>query len=329
MTGFAGMVISFAPAIGPTYGGIVSETMSWRMIFWLILPLALISLVIGQLTIDTQPIGNPKRFSYLSLFLLGLALILVVYSVSLIGNGGLTGRFWFSLCLGIIFSLLFIYVNNSGHSQLLNLSIFRVVPIRLSTITYFNLQFINIGISLVIPVYMQYVLHSSAMVAGLVLLPGSAIGAIIAPLGGRWADQQGYAKPVITGSALLVIGASCFILFQSRLTALTVAIFFLILRIGFNLSFSCTISNASMLVKQENSSDVNSVFNMVQQFAGSMGTGLLASLVAYFQNQSTGSLINRTMIGGRVDYLIVACLALVTLITVILNYRIQEKNKLN
>lgn len=329
MTGFAGMVISFAPAIGPTYGGIVSETMSWRMIFWLILPLALISLVIGQLTIDTQPIGNPKRFSYLSLFLLGLALILVVYSVSLIGNGGLTGRFWFSLCLGIIFSLLFIYVNNSGHSQLLNLSIFRVVPIRLSTITYFNLQFINIGISLVIPVYMQYVLHSSAMVAGLVLLPGSAIGAIIAPLGGRWADQQGYAKPVITGSALLVIGVSCFILFQARLTALTVATFFLILRIGFNLSFSCTISNASMLVKQENSSDVNSVFNMVQQFAGSMGTGLLASLVAYFQNQSTGSLINRTMIGGRIDYLIVTCLALVTLITVILNYRIQEKNKLN
>ena len=299
------------------------------MIFWLILPLALISLVIGQLTIDTQPIGNPKRFSYLSLFLLGLALILVVYSVSLIGNGGLTGRFWFSLCLGIIFSLLFIYVNNSGHSQLLNLSIFRVVPIRLSTITYFNLQFINIGISLVIPVYMQYVLHSSAMVAGLVLLPGSAIGAIIAPLGGRWADQQGYAKPVITGSALLVIGVSCFILFQARLTALTVATFFLILRIGFNLSFSCTISNASMLVKQENSSDVNSVFNMVQQFAGSMGTGLLASLVAYFQNQSTGSLINRTMIGGRIDYLIVTCLALVTLITVILNYRIQEKNKLN
>ena len=43
MTGFAGMVISFAPALGPTYGGIVSEMLSWRMIFWLILPLAIIS----------------------------------------------------------------------------------------------------------------------------------------------------------------------------------------------------------------------------------------------------------------------------------------------
>lgn len=329
MTGFAGMVISFAPAIGPTYGGIVSETLSWRMIFWLILPLALISLIIGQLTIDTQPIGNTKHFSYLGLFILALSIILIVYSVSLIGTGGLTGQFWIILCLGIVFFLLFIYVNHSGNSQLLNLSIFRVVPLRFSTITYFNLQFINIGISLVIPVYMQYVLHSSAMVAGLVLLPGSAIGAFVAPLGGRWADQQGYAKPVITGSALLVIGASCFIIFQQKLTALAVAAFFLVLRIGFNLAFSCTISNASMLVKQENSSDVNSVFNMVQQFAGSMGTGLLASLIAYFQNQPTGSLSERTIIGGRVDYLIVTCLALLTLLIVTCNYRIQGRNKPN
>lgn len=327
MTGFAGMVISFAPAIGPTYGGIVSEAMSWRMIFWLLLPLVFISLVVGQLTINTQPIGNTKSFSYLSLCLLAVALISTVYSVSLIGGGGLSARFWISLCLGIIFFALFIYSNNSGSSRLLNFAIFRVVSLRLSTITYFNLQFINIGISLVIPVYMQYVLHSSAMVAGLVLLPGSAVGAIIAPLGGRWADQQGYAKPVITGSILLVLGTSCFILFQARLTALTVATFFLILRIGFNLAFSCTISNASMLVRQENSSDVNSVFNMVQQFAGSMGTGLLASLVAYSQNYGNGSLAYRTMIGGKIDYVITAGLALVTLITVIYNYRIQGKKR--
>ncbi|MCI1975606.1 MAG: MFS transporter [Limosilactobacillus sp.] len=325
MTGFAGMVISFAPAIGPTYGGIVSETMSWRMIFWLILPLALVSLVVGQLTIRNQPIGNTKRFSYLSLLLLSLALITVIYSMSLIGNNGLTGPFWLFLCIGLFLALLFIYVNNHGRSQLLNLSIFRVVPIRLSTITYFNLQFINIGISLVIPVYMQYVLHSSAMVAGLVLLSGSLVGALLAPFGGRWADQQGYAQPVTTGSVLLVIGALCFIIFQAELTAITVTIFFLILRIGFNLAFPNTISNASMLVEQENSSDVNSVFNMVQQFAGSMGTGLLASLISYFQKQTTGSAAQRTMVGGRLDYLIVTCLAILTFITVVCNYQIQRK----
>ena len=39
MTGFAGMIISFAPALGPTYGGLVVSAASWRIIFWLLLPL--------------------------------------------------------------------------------------------------------------------------------------------------------------------------------------------------------------------------------------------------------------------------------------------------
>lgn len=328
MTGFAGMVISFAPALGPTYGGIVSEMLSWRMIFWLILPLAIISLIVGQMTIRNQPLGNDKQFSYLSLGLLAVALIAIIYAMSLIGKGGLSLRFWLFIGCGLIFFALFLYSNNHGQSQLLNLSIFKVVPLRLSTITYFNLQFINIGISLVIPVYMQYVLHSSAMIAGLVLLPGSIVGALLAPLGGRWADQQGYAKPVVTGSILLVAGALCFVLFQQKLTVLTATLFFLILRAGFNLAFPNTISNASMLVAQANSSDVNSVFNMVQQFAGSMGTGLLASLVAYFQNQPAGSLAQRTILGGQIDYIIVACLAILTLLIVVVNYHIQLNNKM-
>lgn len=64
MTGFAGMVISFAPALGPTYGGWISAVSSWRMIFWLLLPFVLVSLVLGQLYIRNQPIGNEKPFSY-------------------------------------------------------------------------------------------------------------------------------------------------------------------------------------------------------------------------------------------------------------------------
>lgn len=83
-----------------------------------------------------------------------------------------------------------------------------------------------------------------------------------------------------------------------------------------------------MLVAQANSSDVNSVFNMVQQFAGSIRTGLLASLVAYFQNQPAGSLAQRTMLGGQIDYIIVACLAILTFLTVVVNYRIQLNNKM-
>lgn len=325
MTGFAGMVISFAPAIGPTYGGVVAELLSWRMIFWLILPVALISLVIGQLTIRSKPVGNDKPFSYLGLILLATALILVVYATSLIGKQGFSIAFWSWFLAGTMVFAIFLYVNNHGESRLLDFSIFRQVPLRFSAQTYFNLQFINIGISLVIPVYMQYVLHSSAMIAGLVLLPGSICGALIAPLAGRWADQQGFAKPVITGGSLLTIGGCLFVFLQNQLNMWTAMLFFLILRLGFNIAFSNTISNASMLVKVENSSDVNSIFNMIQQFAGSMGTGLLASIIALFQKSNVGSIAEQTFDGGRIDYIVILCLAVITLGATLINYRLQRK----
>lgn len=325
MTGFAGMVISFAPALGPTYGGFISETLSWRMIFWLLLPLALISLVLGQLYIRNKPFGNDRPFSYGSLLSLAVALLAFVYGCSTIGKTGFGPAFWILMVIGLVFLLTFIYVNNHGKSQLFDLTVFRVKPLRLSTLTYFNLQFINIGISLVIPLYAQYVLHTSATVAGLVLLPGTVLGALLAPVAGRIADEQGFAKPVTCGGALLLIGAACFVIFQGQLTALWLMIFFLILRVGFNFAFGNTISNATVLVDQRNSSDVNSIFNMVQQFAGSLGTGLLASIIALTQQGGNGSVGQRTFTGGRFDYLLVMVMALVVVIAIIINYRWQKR----
>ena len=103
--------------------------------------------------------------------------------------------------------------------------------------------------------------------------------------------------------------------------------FFLVLRIGFNFAFGNTISNATVLVDARNSADVNSIFNMVQQFAGSLGTVFLAAVLAVFQNNGTGSLASRTYAGGRVDYIFLTVLAAVVLCAIIVNYRLQKQGK--
>lgn len=327
MTGFAGMVISFAPALGPTYGGWISAVTSWRMIFWLLLPFVLVSLVLGQLFIRNQPLGNNKRFSYGSLVSLAIALFAVVYGFSTIGHRGLSWRLAIWLVVAVLAFLMFIYTNNHGESQLFDLTVFKNKPLRLSTLTYFNLQFINIGISLVIPLYAQYVLGASSTVAGLVLLPGSVFGALIAPIAGRLADLQGFAKPVTFGGGLLLVGTLCFSIFQHQLTPLLVMTFFIILRIGFNFAFGNTISNASVLVDPQNSADVNSIFNMVQQFAGSLGTGLLAAILAIFQDGGQGNLQTRTYLGGRVDYLFLLVMAIIAVVAIIWNYRMQKRGQ--
>lgn len=325
MNGVAGMVISLAPALGPTYGGTVLAAGSWHLIFWLLLPIAFLSLIVGQLTIRNQPFGNSQPFSFLALILLAASLTSFVVGVARFGKAGWTSSCWLLLLLGLILLIAFIWQNQHGKTRLFDLSIFSISTVRLAEWTYFSLQFINIGASLALPIYCEYVLHASSLVAGIVLLPGSLLGAAMAPAAGFLADRYGYGLPTRLGSILIVLGTAGLLIFQSNLTPLLVMGLFIIMRLGFNAAFSNTIANASTLVSKEKSTDVNSIFNMTQQFAGSLGVGIMTALIALSQNKGHGSMTLKTFKGSRVDFVILVVLALGALIAIWCNFALQRR----
>ena len=325
MTGVAAMIISFAPALGPTYGGMVSTSMSWRMIFWLVLPLAIVSCLLGQWLITNIPLTKTKPFSTASFILLALAMTIWIYSLSVIGKTGFGLRFWMFFIGSLICFAAFVKVNISGATELVDLSIFKHYAVALDGWNYFNLQFINIGVSLVIPVYAQYALHASAFVSGLILLPGAICGAVISPFAGYLADRFGFKVPVLLGNVIFVLGGAAFLIFQKQLTPLLMMLFFIFLRSGFNFAFSNTIFNATVNVDPDNAADVSSLFNMIQQFAGATGVVFLASLMAIFQNHGTGTMATRTYLGGRVDFIMTVGLTILTLVLSLINYHLQER----
>lgn len=323
MTGMAGMIISFAPALGPTYGGWVSTSMSWRALFWLLLPIAAISLLLGQHYIPAGAGTKQVSFNLPSFGALALAMFTWVYAFSLIGNVGITPKFYLLMMLALGLFGTFGWLNFRGSTTLMDLRIFKHYEISLNGVTYFSLQFINIGLSTVIPVYAQYTLHASPLVAGLILLPGTILGAVMSPISGALADRMGFALPVITGSCLLTLGTASFLLFQAKLTPAWIAIFFMLLRAGFNMTFANTISNLSTKVPVQSVADVSSIFNVLQQFAGATGVVFLASLMAQFENHGTGSMAMRIYLGGHIDFMMGFILALVVLVANLVNYHFQ------
>lgn len=323
MTGVAGMVISFAPALGPTYGGWLATVWSWRAIFWFVLPVALISLWLGQRFITATPAKQPAHFNLASFLALALAMFTWIYALSMIGRFGFTGLFYWLLVLALVLYGFFIYLNFRGATPLVDLRIFQHLAVSLDGLTYFCLQFINIGLSLVIPIYAQYTLHASAFISGAILLPGTLVGAVMSPLAGALADRVGFAVPVIGGSCLLTLGAAGFFFGQAQLTVLKMTLLFVVLRAGFNMAFANTISNASTHVALQNTADVSSLFNMLQQLAGATGVVFLASLMALFENQGTGTMAMRTYAGGRIDFGLTFSLALIVFGTALVNYHFQ------
>ena len=114
----------------------------------------------------------------------------------------------------------------------------------------------------------------------LVVLPGAAIGAVLAPLSGRLYDQLGPRIPIISGSLVALIGLLGFALTARRLTAMAILILYIFFMLGIGLSFGNIMTNGLHRLSQEQQADGNAIFNTVQQFAAAIGSSLAATIVA-------------------------------------------------
>ncbi|WP_125709140.1 MFS transporter [Companilactobacillus zhongbaensis] len=328
-TGFASIIISLAPALGPTYGGIVSDIWSWRAIFIGVIPIILFLSILGFFTVRGKAAGvKDLKFDYLGVVGIAVIFTMILFTFDQAGrNGWLSWQFAGWIILSAVITVGYWFYNQHSDRQLIDFSILKLPVLRLRLFSYFSLQFINIGLSFVLPVFAQTVLNANASQAGLMLLPGSLIGALAGPYAGFLYDKKGPLTPLLISGVMITLGSLLFVIFGANLTIIGVAVIYTVVRIGFNFGFGTTLSDGSVQVAGPQKSDQNSLFSMMQQYAGSLGTNVLSvviSSVALYSG-SKSSVIN-TAIGARFDFVIVFILALLILATVIyVNYRYESK----
>ena len=301
-TGFASVIVSLAPALGPTYGGVLTSLWSWRAIFVGILPLLVIIAMLGATTITGKAAGvGQQHFDYLGMVLLAALFAGIVLAFNGAGTHGWTGSsFWLWLAGSIVIALVFAIYARKGTRKLLNYRILKLPVLRLRLLAYFGLQFINIGLSLVLPLLAQTVLGASAMTAGLMLLPGALVGAVTAPLAGRVYDRVGATIPLLFSSIMVCVALTLLWVFTDSLTVVGIAGLYVVLRLGFNSGFGVAISDGSMQVGRPQKADQDSLFSMMQQYAGSLGTSVMSAVIAAFTLSMTTT--SATVLGAKVDF---------------------------
>lgn len=133
----------------------------------------------------------------------------------------------------------------------------------------------------------QLVNGRNALQAGLIVLPGAAIGAILAPLSGRIYDQFGARLPILSGSLISLIGLAGFALSGRRLHDGLIIVLYICFMLGIGLSFGNIMTNGLRQLTQGEQADGNAIFNTVQQFAAALGSSTAATLVAAGQAAET------------------------------------------
>jgi DHA2 family lincomycin resistance protein-like MFS transporter len=280
------IVISVAPAVGPTVSGIVLSTLGWRFMFWLVLPIALVALVLGLRRI--VDIGEPTDtpIDVLSVVLSALGFGGLVYGLSSIGQsaGGTSPVVvWGSFAVGAVGLVAFLarqLLLQRTDRALLDLRTFRSRTFTVATVIMMLMMATLIGVIILLPIYMQSVLLLSPLATGLLLLPGGLLMGLLGPVVGRLYDRFGARALLLPGSVATSVALWSTTLFGTESPIVLVLGFHLLLSVGLAFVFTPLFTAGLGAVEPHLYSYGSAIFGTTQQLAGAAGVALLVSVLS-------------------------------------------------
>jgi DHA2 family lincomycin resistance protein-like MFS transporter len=322
--GRVSIVMSVAPAIGPTISGLILSFLSWRFMFWLVLPIALVMLVIGIRRVEN--INEPRvvPIDVFSVVLSAIGFGGLVYGLSLIGGeagGGVSGaQMWIALGVGVVGISAFIarqLLLQRSDRALLDLRTFLSRNFAYSVALMAVLMAALFGTIILIPIYLQNVLGLEAVFAGLLLLPGGLIMGLFGPLVGRLYDRVGPTPLLVPGSIVVSGVMWSFTMVGTETSPWLILAAHMALSLGLAFMFTPLFTSALGSVEPRFYSHGSAIVGTVQQVAGAVGTALFVTVAAAQATAqvSTGtSLAEAEAAGIRSAFLVGAIISLVAVV---------------
>jgi len=304
------------------------------MIFAGLLPFLIVAFVLGISSIQQSHETEVISFDVLGWLLLTVSFIALIFVIDESSTFGLLSIP--VLLAMVIFAgslALFVHHENSLKSltkslpnkmqsskqspkiPLIDLAVFSEKTFVLSLFAIIALQFIILGQSYLLLNFSQLTLGAGATAAGAQMLPGCAIGAVMAPISGQIFDKLGARKPIMTGILFCLISEILFLVFTPLLTVELIACIFCIFTIGQALQIGNNFTVALKHLPENLKADGNAVINTMQQLFGALGTSIISGIVAASQ-LGTSDIAASTLIGAQhalIVLVFVACIPLVTM----------------
>jgi EmrB/QacA subfamily drug resistance transporter len=286
-------------AIGPLLGGYLTEW-TWRGIFWVNIPVALIALVLIFISKPaTEYKAAPVDYRGLVLIAAGVALSVFGFQQSNIW-GWHNPLIGLSIAAGLALLVVFYFVERRTPSPLMQVSIFGNRAFRTECFVLGATNLVFIPVFFFGSEYAQISLGKSASQAGVILLYFFIGFVIAAQIGGRMLDRAGAKRPVVLGCALGAVG---FYLWASKITGLSFSAqqWYIILAgagMGFMLGPASTdaVNRASRLSYGE----ATGITQTVRNYAASLGLAILGTIsVSQTRSHLTSSLIARGVPAAR------------------------------
>lgn len=275
-------VISIGMMLGPLAGGFITDHFSWHWIFWVNIPVGLITIVMAAIWFEKAPPKHVHRFDWIGFILFGGGLAALTFSLSALSESGTNSH---SSILILVISLLmllnYFFYSRKQTQPIVNIALFRMHTFKISIVGNIVARLGFGGIPFLLPLLLQIGLGYTAVISGLLLAP-IAIGVIVIKLLSlRILRLFGYRKTLLVNT--LLVGGIILVFQVINLTTpvSVIALLTFIFGLLISMQFSAMNSLAYADIGPDDLSAATSIVSTTQQIAQSFGVAV-AALLLYF-----------------------------------------------
>ncbi|MFB4166949.1 MDR family MFS transporter [Virgibacillus sp. JSM 102003] len=278
--GMFGLVIAFAPAIGPTLSGYLVENFPWRSLFYVILPIIIIDIIVAYFILKNVTKRTFPKVDIISIVLSTLGFGGLLFGFSTAGNGGWTSNpVIISMSVGAVAVTLFILRQFKLEQPILEFRIFKHKMFTLTTGLGMIVFMAMIGSAVVLPLLMQDMLGYTAFESGLMLLPGAALMGLMNPITGRLFDKFGAKWLAIIGLFILTVTTFMFTNLTTETTFTYLAVVNAVRMFGVAMVMMPVTTAGLNQIPTDVIPHGTAMNNTMRQIAGAVGTALLVSVM--------------------------------------------------
>lgn len=289
--GFYGIAYAAGPALGPTLGGYLVQYVDWRAIFWVNVPLGILTMSLALAVLPRFPAQRRAGFDTPGFVTsaAGLGLLFLALSEGQSWGWG-SASIVLLLVAGLWLLVLFTLIELQSPHPLIDVRLFRHTVFTLSILLVMICTIALYAADFFVPLFMQRIQGHGALATGLTLLPSGLAMAVFMPLAGRAYDRVGARVPVTIGMIGLVAASLLFNRLEYATAEAAIAAWMIVRNVALGIAWMPSATAGISVVPVPDISRASALNNICSRIASAMGLAVLTSAFTSAMAQRTSDM---------------------------------------